>query len=33
MTTRCKTAGGYSYRNQVMENASEWEKWIEGGVF
>ena len=33
MTSRCKAAGGYSYRNQVMENASEWEKWIEEGVF
>lgn len=33
MTSRCQTAGGYSYRNQVMANASEWEKWIDEGVF
>jgi len=33
MTSRCQTAGGYSYRNQVMNNASEWEDWIEEGVF
>lgn len=33
MTSRCKAAGGYSYRNQVMNNASEWEDWIDQGVF
>lgn len=33
MTSRCQQAGGYWYRNLVMKNASEWEDWIEEGVF
>lgn len=33
MTSRCQQAGGYWYRSSVMENASQWEDWIEEGVF
>jgi peptidoglycan hydrolase CwlO-like protein len=33
MTSRCKSAGGYGYRNLVMEKASQWEKWADEGVF
>jgi len=33
MTSRCKSAGGYWYRNLVMEKAAEWEKWADEGVF
>ncbi len=33
MTTRCQQAGGYWYRNLVIKNASQWEDWIDEGVF
>lgn len=33
MTTVCKNAGGYGYRNLVMEKAAQWEKWADEGVF
>jgi len=33
MTTRCKQAGGYWYRSSVMKNATQWEDWIDEGVF
>ncbi|MEA3453025.1 MAG: lytic murein transglycosylase [Patescibacteria group bacterium] len=33
MTTICKNAGGYGYRNLVMEKAAQWEKWADEGVF
>ena len=33
MTARCQQAGGYWYRNLVIEKASQWEKWAEEGVF
>jgi peptidoglycan hydrolase CwlO-like protein len=33
MTTVCKNAGGYGYRNLVMEKATQWEKWADEGVF
>ena len=33
MTAACKRAGGASYRYQVMENAAQWQKWIDEGVF
>jgi len=33
MTNTCKRAGGYGYRNLVLEKAAQWEKWAEEGVF
>jgi len=33
MTSRCQQAGGYWYRSLVIKNASQWEDWIEEGVF
>ena len=33
MTARCQQAGGYWYRNLVIEKATQWEKWAEEGVF
>jgi len=33
MTTRCEQGGGYWYRNLVIKNASQWEDWIDQGVF
>ena len=33
MTTRCQQAGGYGYRNLVIEKANQWEAWAEEGVF
>jgi len=33
MTTRCQQAGGYGYRNLVIQKASQWEEWAEEGVF
>jgi membrane-bound lytic murein transglycosylase B len=33
MTSRCQQAGGYWYRSSVIKNASQWEDWIEEGVF
>ncbi len=33
MTSTCKRAGGIWYRNSVIQKASEWDNWIEEGVF
>jgi peptidoglycan hydrolase CwlO-like protein len=33
MTKSCKRAGGKWYRQLVMEKASQWQKWIDQGVF
>lgn len=33
MTSRCKAAGGDSYRRAVMEYASEYQGYIDSGVF
>ncbi|MBU3918515.1 lytic murein transglycosylase [Patescibacteria group bacterium] len=33
MTTRCEQGGGYWYRSLVIKNASQWEDWIDQGVF
>lgn len=33
MTTTCSRAGGEWYRNLVMQKTSQWQKWIDEGVF
>lgn len=33
MTYTCKRAGGEGYRYTVMQKASQWQKWIDEGVF
>lgn len=33
MTKTCRRAGGLSYRAQVLERATKWQRWIDEGVF
>ncbi len=33
MTNTCKKSGGVGYRTQVMQKTSQWQQWIDQGVF